>query len=186
MPAAPTAPPQPALLDVELTIGSFPIKHMLPAEQVVNTPVPIYFEPPDGIQIMQAKLVYKPFGAANWKAQEMVRLGTGFGIELPCVDTSTTGDIKYYITLVGGDGQPLESLGSKERPLRVSIKNEIEGDEPRLPGKKPPRHCSSCSELPPGNPLVPPYCEMRGPDQRRWRARRRTAASPMAAAAAPP
>jgi hypothetical protein len=133
--------PPPALLDVSLTIGGHPIEHMLPSEQRILTPVPIYIEPPPGVDIQEAKLSYRPYGGNRYKHVILKKVHRGFGTEIPCVDLTSTGVLRYFITLTGSDGQPLEHLGSTKEPLRVEIKNEIDGGPPAIPGEKPPQRC---------------------------------------------
>lgn len=130
------------------TIGWFPIKHQLPAEQRVNTPVPLYFEPPSGADVAQVILRFKPFGATHYRKVPMVRLGEGFAYEIPCHEVTTTGHLRYYIELLDAEGHLLESLGSRKSPLHVGIKTDIEGDPPRHPGKKPPRQCQDSLDAP--------------------------------------
>lgn len=144
---------EPLWLDASLTLGWFPIAHRLPTEQQTNTPVPVYFEPPAGLEVKTATVRYKAFGSVNYKKADMKRMGAGFGYEIPCFEVTVTGDLKYFFELVGGDGGPLESIGSKIAPFRVHIKNDIEGAPPFLPGQKPPRRClSGCGGFPPEAP----------------------------------
>ena len=172
LPGAPSEPPPPSGLrgegatapasaeplwvDASVTVGWFPVTHRFPAEQRVNTPVPIYFEPPEGTRVRAATLQYKAFGATNYKKASMRRMGAGFAYEVPCTEVATTGHLKYFIELVGSDGEPLDSIGSKIAPLRVRIKVDLEGGPPSLPGQEPPRQCpSSCDGFPPGAPDDP-------------------------------
>lgn len=81
--------PAPILLDANLTIGSSPIVHRLPSEQEVNTPVPLYFEPPRGVVLQAATVYIKPFGATHYKPLRMRELGEGFACEVPCTYLSS-------------------------------------------------------------------------------------------------
>ncbi|UQA55876.1 hypothetical protein [Polyangium aurulentum] len=128
------------------------VDHTPAAEQAVNTPVPVYIEIPEEIGASKVTLKYKPFGATKWKTLEMNRVGGGFGVEIPCEDVTTTGDIKYYIIIRDEAGDPAAQAGTMKDPYRVPIKREIEGDEPSLPGKKPPRQCAEKADCPPGLP----------------------------------
>ena len=130
------------------------IDHKPVAEQAVNTPVPVYVEAPDDVEIKKASLKYKAFGTKEWKTAEMTRVGEGWGGEIPCEDVTTTGDVKYYIILTDDAGDSLKA-GSKKEPYKVAIKREIEGDEPSLPGKKPPQQCAAKEDCPPGLPGCP-------------------------------
>ena len=129
--------------------------HTPPAEQLVNTPVPIYIEIPDDLDASKATVQYKPFGGAKFKPLEMKKSGDGFGAVIPCEDVTTTGDIRYYIIATDDAGAPVGTAGSKKDPFKVAIKNDIEGDPPSLPGKKPPEKCRVKEDCPPGLPGCP-------------------------------
>jgi hypothetical protein len=130
------------------------LAHTPVPEQAVNTPVPVYVEIPEDIDATKVTLRYKPFGAKKWKALEMEPVGDGFGVEIPCEDVTTTGDIKYYIVTKDDAGDPVGTAGSLKAPYRVPIKNEID-EAPSLPGKKPPKKCAAKEDCPPGLPGCP-------------------------------
>jgi len=130
------------------------LKHNPPAEQQVNTAVPIYIEVPADMGIKKVTLRYKPFGSTEWKPLEMGKVGDGWGVELKCTEVTTTGDLKYYIT-ADDDAGTVATAGSRSEPYKVSIKNDIEGDPPSLPGKKPPKQCAGTSDCVPGFPRCP-------------------------------
>ncbi len=131
------------------------LNHTPPAEQTVNTPVPIYIEVPDEVGATKVTLRYKPFGANKWKTIEMQKVGNGYGVEIPCEDVTTTGDVKYFIIAKDDQGDPVGTAGSMKEPYKVPIKNEIEGDAPALPGKKAPEECAAKEDCPPGLPGCP-------------------------------
>ena len=127
------------------------LKHTPVSEQQVNTPVPIYIEVPADLGVKKVTLRYKPFGSSTWKPLDMAKVGDGWGIEVPCAEVTTTGDLKYYIT-ADDDAGTVATAGSRNEPYKVSVKNEIESDPPALPGKKPPKQCASGTDCPPGFP----------------------------------
>jgi hypothetical protein len=129
--------------------------HTPPPESPVNTPLPIYIEPSEEVPLSKVTLRYKPFGATQYKSVEMKKMGKGYGAEIPCEDVTTTGDIKYFFAFTGSDGEPAGGLGSNKEPFRTTIKNEIEGEPPKLPGKKPPAQCKAKEDCPPGLPGCP-------------------------------
>lgn len=131
------------------------LNHTPPAEQVVNTPVPIYIEIPEEVGAVKATLRYKPFGGNKWKTLEMPRVGDGYGAEIPCEDVTTTGDIKYFIIAKDDAGDPVGTAGSMKEPYKVPIKNEIEDEPKPLPGKKAPEECKAKEDCPPGLPGCP-------------------------------
>lgn len=137
------------------------LSHTPPSEQAVNTPVPIYIEVPEDISVETVKLKYKPFGSTKWQTIDMNRIGKGWGAEIPCKDVTTTGDVKYYIIVTDDAGEQLKA-GSAKEPHRVTIKRELEGDEPSFPGKKPPEQCEAKEDCPPGLP----GCEKGGGEKR--------------------
>ncbi len=127
------------------------LTHTPVSEQQVNTPVPIYIEVPADLGVKKVTLRYKPFGATNWKPLDMQKVGDGWGIEVPCSEVTTTGDLKYYIT-ADDDAGTVATAGSRNEPYKVTIKNEIDSDPPTLPGKKAPKQCASSTDCPPGFP----------------------------------
>lgn len=124
-------------------------QHTPPSESPVNTPLPIYVEPSEEVSLSKVVLRYKPFGEKEYKSVELKKLGKGYGGEVPCADVTTTGDMKYFFALTGSDGESAGTIGSSKEPFRTAIKNEIEGDPPKLPGKKAPTKCKD-KTCPPG------------------------------------
>lgn len=135
--------------------GGGDLSHTPVAEQTVNTPIPVYVEIPDDVGAAKATLRYKPFGGRKWKSLEMHKVSKGFGVEIPCDDVTTTGDIKYYIIAKDDAGEQLATAGSLKQPHKVPVKNEIEGEAPSLPGKKPSEQCRPKEDCPPGLPGCP-------------------------------
>ncbi|HVY46027.1 MAG TPA: hypothetical protein VHB21_09115 [Minicystis sp.] len=133
-----------------------------PPESPVNTPVPIYIDVPSDLSPGKVTLRYKPFGGTSWKSLEMRKMGDGYGAEIPCEDTTTTGEIKFYITVADTDGAPIATAGTLKEPYRVTVKNELDGEAPHLPGKKPPKQCAAKGECPPG---LPGCAEAGGPQR---------------------
>ncbi|WP_437766856.1 hypothetical protein WMF27_22355 [Sorangium sp. So ce281] len=137
------------------------IPHTPVAEQAVNTPVPVYVEIPEEIDASKATVRYKPFGSPKWKSLEMRRIERGFGVEIPCEDVTTTGELRYFVILRDEAGDPVGTAGSMQAPHRVPIKNEIE-QEPSLPGQEPPKRCAAKEDCPPGLPGCPEAGGTRG------------------------
>jgi hypothetical protein len=119
-------------------------------ETPVNTPIPIYVEPDDAVPLSKVILRYKPFGATEFKAVELKKLGKGWGGLIPCEDATTTGDVKFFFAFTGTDGEAAGGLGSSKEPFKTTIKNEIDGAPPKLPGKKAPEVCKAKEDCPPG------------------------------------
>lgn len=130
------------------------LAHTPVPEQAVNTPVPVYVEVPAEFEAAKATLRYKPFGSPKWKSLDMEPMAQGFGVEIPCEDVTTTGDIRYYVIVRDGAGDPVVTAGSLRAPHRVPIKHTIE-QEPSLPGHEPPARCTAKEDCPPGLPGCP-------------------------------
>lgn len=113
-----------------------------PEEALVNTPLPIFIRVGEEIGVGDAKLRYKPFGGTQWQSVNMQRVGDGFGGIIPCRDLTTTGKVRFYIILKDNEGDQIASAGTLNSPHSVLIRNEIEGDQPNLPGKEPPKKCT--------------------------------------------
>lgn len=129
--------------------------HKAPPEQAVNTPVPVYMEPSEEQPSSKVTLRYKPFGSKTYKSLELKKMGKGFGGEIPCEDVTTTGEIKYFFALTDESGEAAGTLGTTKEPYKVTIKSEIEGEPPTLPGAKAPDQCKEKVDCPPGLPGCP-------------------------------
>jgi hypothetical protein len=136
--------------------------HTPPAEQALNTPIPLYLVPSDEVPLSKVTLRYKPFGGRQYKSLEMKAMGKGFGAEIPCEDVTTTGDIKYFFALMDEHGEAAGTLGSTREPFTVTIKREIESEPLSLPGQKPPEQCKEKADCPPGLPGCPAVGQKRG------------------------
>jgi hypothetical protein len=122
-------------------------------EQAVLTPVPIYVELPEGVEVAKVIARYKPFGTTDWKTLELHKIEKGFGGEIPCQEVgSATGDLSYYVQATDGAGDVVSTSGSRNAPNKVAIKNEITGEAPHLPGKPPGAQCRDKADCPPGFP----------------------------------
>jgi len=133
--------------------GGEDIVHRPPVEQTILTPVPIYCVMPEGITPAKVQVRYKPFGAVEWKTLDLKKIKGGYGAEIPCLDIgSETGDLKYYIQATDANGDIVATSGSKSAPHKVTIKNELAGEPPHLPGKPPSAQCANPGDCPPGLP----------------------------------
>lgn len=127
--------------------------HAAAAEQTVMTPVPIYAELPEGVVAAKVVLQYRPFGAEVWKSLEMPKVKNGYGIEVPCFDVGgVTGQLKYFIQAFDGDNNVVSFAGTRNAPIAVAIKLQLDGEPPHLPGQAPPSRCADRADCPPGLP----------------------------------
>jgi len=120
------------------------LSHTPPAEQRVDTPVPLYV-------LLAAELVedakkvtvtYLAPGASDWHTMIMKKMGErGYAINVPCAELSKEGELKYHITITDADGAIVTGIGSRSEPLKTAIKQRIDGEPPSWPGFAPPELC---------------------------------------------
>jgi tetratricopeptide (TPR) repeat protein len=122
------------------------LRHEAVTEHQSSVPLPIWAS---GEGVGKMVLHYKPFGG-DWTKLEMKKMGKGFGAEIPCKDTSTSGTLQYYITAQDSAGDSAGANGSKRDPYKVTVKQKISGDLAHFPDKDPPAKCAA--ECPPGLP----------------------------------
>ncbi|APR83255.1 Hypothetical protein A7982_08604 [Minicystis rosea] len=115
------------------------LTRVLPEEQVVGTPVPIYIE--GSSEVTAALVYYKPFGMTRYTRREMERFGRGFATLIPCDAVMTTGDLEVVIRLGDADGKLVDEIGTIKAPIHVRIRHEIDDAPPALPRRKPPAPC---------------------------------------------
>ncbi len=139
----------PLLLSAPLTLGGQPVVHMLPSEQLVMTPVPVYFEPPPSFVFKRAWLKFKAFGSARYKSVPFVSARRGLFAEIPCEEVTTTGPARYFISMVDERGEEVATLGSEAEPFRVQMKVFLDGGLPSIPGMKPPCPCADTADARP-------------------------------------
>jgi Tfp pilus assembly protein PilF len=116
--------------------------HTAPTEQKVNTPLPIYVEPPEGTSLTKVVVKYKGARMSDWSKVELTRMGDGWGGTIPC-GAAKQGSLQYWVQGFDESGSPAASSGDPQHPFTVPIHTEISGDEPSLPGKDPPKTCSA-------------------------------------------
>jgi hypothetical protein len=127
------------------------LSHDTVPEQLINTPVPLFVTVPEGMTVNKVIVMYKPFGG-TWKKLELKKARGGWGGDIPCEDTTTTGDLKYYIKALDASGDQIAGLGSVSKPYVTKIKNQLDGDPPHQPNKPPPAQCRAKEDCPPGFP----------------------------------
>ena len=127
--------------------------HTPPAEALVRTPMPIYVEYSGGEQFSRVVAKYKGPGMGEWKALELPRVGTGWGAFVPCKDVAS-GTVQYYVQGFNAANDPVATSGSRNKPFSVSVKPQISGPPPSLPGQEAPKQCEETAgaECPPDFP----------------------------------
>ena len=117
------------------------IAHTPVAEQAVNTPVPVYVELPEGVTPTAVTVKYKAPGRADWKGIDLKKVAQGWGGVVPCADVVNEGDLEYYVLATDETDAVLIAGGSRAKPYRVPMHEEISADPPHLPGQAPPEAC---------------------------------------------
>ena len=121
----------------------------------ISTPLPLYVELADGVNVAKVQARYKSPASAEWKTLDFNKLEAGYGIELPCADVGATpGELRYYIQTINANGEPSATHGTRNAPHVVPIVSELSGAPAHLPGKPAPDACSpaSCAPGSPGSP----------------------------------
>lgn len=124
--------------------------HTPPAEQAVDTPLPIYVEG-GGDNVVRVVVKYKGAGQSSWKRIDLKKLDSGWGGLVPCADV-TQGTLRYYVQGFDESKEPVASSGDSRHPYTVAIKPSISGEAPHLPGKNAPESCEKSSDCPPDFP----------------------------------
>ena len=123
-----------------------------PEESVVNTPLPIFIKVPADLGASKVTLRYKPFGGTQWNKLEMEAMAGGFGATIPCAELTTTGKVRFYISVADDEGSVIATAGTLKRPHETKVSNELEGEPPTFPGEDAPRKCTAVTECPPDFP----------------------------------
>ena len=106
--------------------------HSPPAEQKVDTPLPLYVEG-GGDGVVRVLVKYKGPGMTSWKRISLKKLGDGWGGLVPCADVQS-GTFRYYIQGFDDSKESVASNGDARHPYTVAIKDDLSGDAPHLPG----------------------------------------------------
>jgi hypothetical protein len=130
------------------------LAHTPVSEQALNTPVPVYVELPPAVVPSGVTLKYKAPGHADWKSIELKKVAQGWGGLVPCGDLTTEGDLEYYVLATDDSDAVLVSGGSRAKPYRVPMRDEISAEPPHLPGQPPPDACVKKAK--PAPPPPPP------------------------------
>jgi hypothetical protein len=137
------APPQPVAPPPDQAIA-----HRSPAEQLSQTPLPLYLEISPLAQAKKIFLHYKGVGMKEWKQVPMYRFQGGFAYQLSCNDVWEP-KVSYYIEAKSADGRLVGVVGSAPQPIEVPIVGARKQAEPALPGTQAPTACVA-KECPPG------------------------------------
>jgi hypothetical protein len=129
------------------------IAHVPPAEQLQQTPVPIYLEVAPFIQVGHVYIFFKGLGMADFERVEAARVGNGFGAEIQCM-AAFPPQVSYYIAVTDPGNNPIAFAGSPGQPIVVPIVTTRSQPPPALPGRPSPPTCGE--DCPPGLPGCQP------------------------------
>src|SRR5215472_12157998 len=90
----------------------------------------------------------------EFKTVELSKTGNGWGGTIPCADAQI-GDMQYYLQGFNAANDPVATAGDRNNAYKVSIKKQISGEAPHLPGQPPPTQCAETGECPPDFPGCP-------------------------------
>jgi hypothetical protein len=116
--------------------------HTPAPEQAVNTPLPIYAEYTGSDAVAEVVAKYRSGDDAEWKRVNLVKMGRGFGALVPCGDVKL-GIMRYYLQGFDAGGTPNALSGDPKHPYHVTIRAQIVGQPPSLPGQPPPATCKA-------------------------------------------
>jgi len=125
--------------------------HTPAGEQKVNTPLPVYVEYPGSGGVVRVVIKYKGAAMSDWGRVDLKHAGPGWGGLIPCTAV-TKGVMRYWVQGFDDGGDPVGSSGDPKHPYTVTIKDDIDGDPPHLPGQSAPKSCGEDTECPPGLP----------------------------------
>ena len=138
--------------------GSTPnLLHTPVAEQLENTPVPVYVEAPAGLGATRYVVHYRGLGMQQFAELGMDHVANGFGGEIPCGQVIRP-NLEYYVTAADDSGNVVATAGSPETPTRLTIVATRSQPAPALPGRMPPETCGE--DCPPG--MTGPQCRHGG------------------------
>lgn len=135
--------------------------HTPAGEQRVNTPLPVYVEYAGSGGVVRVVVKYEGAAMSDWGKVDLHRSGSGWGGQIPC-NAVTKGVMRYWVQGFDDGGDPVASSGDPKHPYTVTIKDDIEGDAPHLPGQPAPKSCGEDTECPPGLPGCAPEEESKG------------------------
>ncbi len=124
-------------------------------EQLAHHAVPVYVEVPRSVSanVRRIVLFYRARGMERYERRELVAIGNGYGLEIPCADVEMP-TLDYYLVAYDPQGDVYGYAGTDEEPIRIPIVSERTHSAPSLPGRLPPRACSEPRECPPGMPCA--------------------------------
>lgn len=127
--------------------------HTPPAEQTVDTPVPLFMTAPADTD--SVKLMYRSPGQPKFRSMGLRRFKDGWAGEVDCESVSKSpGNMEYYFVMYDEMGRETGRVGDEFEAFNLPIKTRISGAAPALPDQSPPGSCKEvqAADCPPGFP----------------------------------
>jgi len=109
-----------------------PVRHAPVASQTRDHPVPVWIEIDPSVPVASVRLFWRTSLDRQGGFVEMRRTGTGWFVELPCLNPPPE-SWEYFITALGADGGAVATEGSAEHPFRVALVEHLSGRTPTYP-----------------------------------------------------
>jgi hypothetical protein len=93
-------------------------------------------------------LRYRQYGDDNWTRIDLKKQGDDWRGEIPCAALSRPGTWGMYIEAKDERDNPLERLGSRDRPLVFKVVEKSSQPPPSLPGEPAPDRCVATAYCP--------------------------------------
>ncbi|MBN1605133.1 MAG: hypothetical protein JW940_00795 [Polyangiaceae bacterium] len=119
-------------------------------EVEVRRPIPVACAAPKGASAVD--LYYRMQGAKNLQTVPMQPSGGQYSTVIPCLATSSAGQLELYALARGPGGIGVAQWGGPDQPHIIRLVEQTTAAPPSLPGQPPPERCKSGGECPPGFP----------------------------------
>lgn len=132
--------------------------HNAPAEQAVDTPVPLFMTAAEDTD--SVKLMYRIPGQDKFRSMGLRRYKNGWAGEVDCESVSKKpGSMEYYFVMYDEMGREAGRVGDEFETFSIPIKASISGPGPALPDQSPPGSCKElqAADCPPGFPGCESY-----------------------------
>lgn len=124
-------------------------------EVETQRPIPISCEAGPGVE--NAVLSYSHEASARWHQVTLKEQGTAWVGEIPCSDTKQIGVLSYRVQGFDAQGNPVDTLGTEEEPLELSLVETTDIPPPSLPNQPPPASCRPKKATAPAGPKLGSY-----------------------------
>jgi hypothetical protein len=107
----------------------------------------------------KASLSYRHESNAAWKDLPLTKTGNRWVGEIPCADTKQLGVLAYRVRALDAQGKEIDTLGTEEEPLELSLVDTTDVPPPALPGQAAPETCRPKKVEEPAGPKLGSYGE---------------------------